>query len=68
VRLRKKAYSISETARLLSRLTTDDVEWLIDTGQLRPIVLCGQRLILASDIDELLKTYQHVQQKGKLDV
>jgi hypothetical protein len=61
---RKKAYSISETARLLSRLTTDDIQWLIDTGQLRPVEIAGQRLILATDIDELLKTYQNVQHKG----
>jgi hypothetical protein len=42
----------------------DDIEWLIATRQFNSIQICGKRLILGSDIDELLRVYQQVQQRG----
>lgn len=59
----KKAYSIAEAARLLS-LERDEVEWLIDTGQLKEIVIAGQRLVMNKDIDDLLDVYREVQSRA----
>lgn len=62
-KLEKKAYSIAEAARLLS-LKRDEVEWLIDTGQLRTILIAGRRLVIDKDIDDLLHVYREVQSRA----
>lgn len=61
----REAYTIRETAQLLS-LDTSAVERLIDTGQLMPIILDGTRLVLASDIDGLLRAYKQVAERNAL--
>lgn len=59
-KLKKKAYSIAEAARVMS-LAPADIEQLIDTGQLTPIFIAKKRLLLATDLDDLLRTYRKVQ-------
>ena len=44
-KLKKKAYSIAEAARVMS-LAPADIEQLIDTGQLTPIFIAKKRLLL----------------------
>jgi len=62
-KLEKKAYSIAEAARLLS-LERDQIAWLIDTGQLKTIVIAGQYLVMNKDLDDLLEVYREVQSRA----
>jgi hypothetical protein len=61
--LQKKAHSIAEAARLLS-LKPDEIEWLVDTGQLKTILIAGHRLVMSKDIDDLLEVYREVQSRA----
>jgi hypothetical protein len=46
-------------------LSPDDVRWLIATGQLKEVKLCGQVRYDSRDVFHLVDTYKKVQGRGK---
>ncbi len=49
-----------ETLRRLS-VSSDELGWLVSTGQLNPISIRGRRLFLAEELKALVQTYQATQ-------
>jgi hypothetical protein len=53
----------AETIAILS-ISRDDLDWLVDTQQLSPINIRGQRLFELSQLKERVVTYKTVQSRG----
>jgi len=45
------------------QLTEPKVQWLIDTNQIRSILLCGEERFDSREIDRLIATYQQVSER-----
>jgi hypothetical protein len=52
-------YTGTELPALL-RLTPEQVDRLINTGQLRPIRICGQERFTSNEINALVETYKQI--------
>lgn len=63
---RKLLVGETETRSMLS-ISGEDLEWLVNTEQLSPILLRGRRLFDVSQLNELVRTYQIVQSRGVKD-
>jgi hypothetical protein len=44
----------------LLQLTEPKVQWLIDTKQIRPLLLCGEERFDSKELDRLIATYQQI--------
>jgi hypothetical protein len=60
---RKLLVDDSEASQLLSIAATD-LEWLVSTQQLSPILIRGRRLFQLSQLEELVQLYSKVQSRG----
>lgn len=45
------------------KVTPEDLTWLVQTHQLLPVTICGQRRFLQQDLSNLAKVYQLVQNR-----
>lgn len=54
----------AEAASTLS-IPAEDLEWLVSTEQLMPIVIRGRRLFDFTQLEELVRTYRIVQSRGR---
>ena len=54
-----------EQVAAVLKLGSDDVRWLIATGQLKEVKLCGQVRYDSRDVFHLVDTYKKVQGRGK---
>lgn len=45
------------------QLTEPKIQWLIDTHQLRPLLLCGEERFDSKEIDRLISTYQQIAER-----
>jgi hypothetical protein len=54
----------NEVTELL-KLSSTDVTWLVDTGQLSPIRICGQTRYDRRDIERLIEFYKRVQHQRR---
>ena len=52
-------------AALALSLSPEDLEWLISTEQLAPIIIRGRRLFDAAQLEELVRIYRTVQSREK---
>lgn len=52
-------------AAVMHSLSLDEVQWLVDTGQLREIQICGKERVDLRDVDRLVTFYKRVQERGK---
>lgn len=50
------------------QLPEPKVQWLIDTHQLRPLLLCGEERFDSKELDRLISTYQQIAERKNLDV
>lgn len=55
----RRLYRPDELPTILS-LSSDQVASLEATGQITPILICGQKRFLSQEIDGLINTYLHV--------
>ena len=55
----------AETVRALS-LSLDDIDWLIRTRQLQPIMIRGKRRFLRRDLEVLVNLYQSTQTRNAI--
>lgn len=46
-------------------LSVPEVEWLVNTAQLREINICGQKRLDQRDVDQLVTFYKRVQERGR---
>ena len=44
----------------LLQLPEPKVQWLIDTKQIRPLLLCGEERFDSKELDRLIATYQQI--------
>lgn len=58
----RRLYTGTELPALL-RLTPEQVDRLINTGQLRPIRICGEVRFDSRELDELVETYKQIAQR-----
>lgn len=42
------------------QLTEPKIQWLIDTNQIRPLLLCGEERFDSKELDRLISTYQQI--------
>jgi hypothetical protein len=59
-----RLYAGTELPALL-RLTPEQVDRLINTGQLRPIRICGEVRFDSRELDALIETYKQVANRKK---
>jgi hypothetical protein len=45
------------------QLTEPKVQWLIDTKQIRSILLCGEERFDSKELDRLIATYQQIAER-----
>ena len=50
------------------QLPAPEVQWLIDTHQLRPLLLCGEERFDSKELDRLISTYQQIAERKNPDV
>jgi hypothetical protein len=50
------------------QLTEPKIQWLIDTHQLRPLLLCGEERFDSKELDRLISTYQQIAERKNHDV
>lgn len=50
------------------QLAEPKVQWLIDTHQLRPLLLCGEERFDSKELDRLISTYQQIAERKHSDV
>lgn len=50
------------------QLTEPKVNWLIETQQIRPILLCGEERFDSKEIDRLIATYQQIAERKHQNV
>ncbi len=48
------------------QLSPEQIDWLLKTGQLRTILLCGECRVDSNEVSELIETYSQIA-KRKLD-
>jgi hypothetical protein len=53
-----------EGVATLLQLSPDQVQWLVDTSQLRPIRICGEIRFDTRDVFQLIDAYRLIQEKG----
>jgi hypothetical protein len=51
----------------LLRLSQSQVDWLIKTAQLRPILICNEERFDSKDVTQLIETYKIIQRRNKND-
>jgi hypothetical protein len=39
------------------------VDWLVDTKQIRPLLLCGEERFDSREVDRLIATYQQISER-----
>jgi len=44
----------------LLQLPEPNLQWLIDTHQLRPLVICGEERFDSREVDQLIETYKQI--------
>lgn len=47
----------------LLQLPEPKVQWLIDTKQIRPLLLCGEVRFDSKELDRLISTYQQIAER-----
>lgn len=47
----------------LLQLSEKQIDWLISTRQLRPLLICGEQRFDAREVDRLIATYQQIKEK-----
>ncbi len=47
----------------LLQLPEPQVQWLIDTQQIRSLLLCGEERFDAREVDRLIATYQQISER-----
>jgi hypothetical protein len=50
------------------QLPEPKVQWLIDTQQIRSILLCGEERFDSKELDRLIATYQQIAEREKPSV
>ena len=50
------------------QLTEPKVQWLIDTRQIRPLLLCGEERFDSIELDRLIATYQQISERKEPNV
>jgi hypothetical protein len=50
------------------QLPEPKVQWLIDTHQIRALLLCGEERFDSKEIDRLIATYQQIAERKSPDV
>lgn len=52
-----------EVAGLLN-LSLEKVKWLVETGQLHEVRICGKSLLDGADVDRMVRFYRRVQERS----
>ena len=42
----------------LLQLSQEQIDWLVNTRQLNPLIICGQKRFDSRDVDTLIQTYK----------
>jgi hypothetical protein len=58
----RRLYADDDLPALL-HLTQEQIDWLVSTGQLTPILIAGEERYDARDINKLIETYKTVQSR-----
>lgn len=53
----RRLYVGTELSSLL-QLSQEQIDWLVNTRQLRPLTICGQVRFDSRDVDGLIQTYK----------
>lgn len=61
----RRLYQIGQLPEVL-QLSAPQIDWLVSTGQLRAIRICGEVRFDSTEVSELIATYQQTA-KRKLD-
>jgi hypothetical protein len=61
----RRLYQIGQLPDLL-QLSPDKIDWLVKTGQLRTIRICGEVRFDSNEVSQLIETYNQIA-KRKLD-
>lgn len=60
----RRLYELGELPEVL-RLTPEKIDTLVKTGQLNPILICGEPRIDSRELDELIETYKQIAKRKK---
>ena len=52
----------------LLQLPEPKVQWLVDTHQIQPLLLCGEERFDSRELDELIETYKQIAQRKEPNV
>ena len=55
----RRLYQIGQLPDLL-QLAPDKIDWLVKTGQLRTIRICGEVRFDSNEVSELIETYNQI--------
>ena len=58
----RRLYEAGELPAIL-RLSPEKIDWLVRTGQLTPITICGELRFDSYELNALIETYRHVAQR-----
>ena len=53
----RRLYASADLAELL-QLTQEQIDWLVNTRQLKSLQICGQSRFDSRDVDHLIETYK----------
>lgn len=67
VQTERRLYQIGQLSDLL-QLSSDKVDWLIKTGQLRTIRICGEVRFDSNEVSELIATYNQIAKRKQDNV
>lgn len=60
----RQLYQIRQLSDLL-QLSTEQIDWLVTTGQLRTIRICGEIRFDSNEINQLIETYNQIAKRKK---
>jgi len=55
----RRLYEAGELPEVL-RLSPEKIDWLVRTGQLTPILICGELRFDANELSALVETYRQI--------
>lgn len=60
----RRLYQIGQLPDLL-QLAPDKIDWLVKTGQLRTIRICGEVRFDSNEVSQLIETYNQISKRKK---
>jgi hypothetical protein len=63
----RRLYQIGQLPEQM-QLSQEQIDWLVKTGQLRTILICGECRVDSNDVNELIETYSQITKRKQNNV